>query len=822
MTEHCIIMAGDASDCGGGDCMWRVKIPDARQVQVPQDLMDPELTQLIYVDYSVLSKEDLRNLIYENELKRTVKSLKKRGGVLIMAMAGYKADKTSADYVCKCMVYTDSMTALGAGKKMVLPQGKLEFVTAKSRKIMGWSNDVAFTTALAMEFQGIPGVENNLCDFLSHLSDAMVRQDRLARDAEATMNEDYLLTKLVCPMTRHQVRELAEADTGDFEAPGGWDVVEHNFTDAQWHVVCDAYKADDSTFLKMKLSEVYEVLTAEGNKVAQLHKERILSWKQRVFAVAVCKDGTPALFVPRSFLRLDDDDDEEPVVKAELVLLVPEGAQVKITTADVVYDAEAEGEMQLWMKEDLRTDYVLMAHEYSLHARWHEMWSFISERAWWPAMAADIKKHMLECGLCNAKAKAYRLAGYGLVALVLYRHICMDHKEMPDWLYEKTGVKACLTFYCRGGSVIDAACVGDLKATTSALALYNTWIRRKGLMRTLSTDQGSGFTSAVMKTLLAVLGVKVHNMTAVANSEGLGGNESINNVISGVIAEIDAKGDVSSRQELEAYITTGLMKYNMVTRRADGGTLFELEHGRPARTVADAIACVPDIDLGSLKATDKQTVQLLAARQEDMLSAMRVQKDEQARRSAMRLDSEHQAARVHDFGLSVNDEASLQNNDGGHVKVKIVSMDKEGNSATVTLASNGSSKKVQVTRLRPLAAQKCERLVTKALMVEEMAVGDLCIWQEAGTPESFGGLVVELMEGGFEVHEHAACDTGRSWVPSWRMRTGKQVNQKVCPAWHSAVLKQVLNAEVVCRGELTGTGFVSEVTMDRMKALGIV
>lgn len=125
--------------------------------------MDPTLTQLVYVDYSVLSKDDLKNLIYENVLKRTVKFLKKRGGVPIMSMAGYTADRASEDYVCKCMVYTDSMTALSAGKKMVLPQGKIEFVTAKSRKIMGWSNDVAFTTALPMEFQGIPGVENNLC-----------------------------------------------------------------------------------------------------------------------------------------------------------------------------------------------------------------------------------------------------------------------------------------------------------------------------------------------------------------------------------------------------------------------------------------------------------------------------------------------------------------------------------------------------------------------------------------------------------------------------------------------------------------------------------
>ena len=51
--------------------------------------------------------------------------------------------------------------------------------------------------------------------------------------------------------------KLAEV-ASSYEAPDGWDVVEHNFTDAQWHVVCDAYKEDDSTFLKMKLSEVYE------------------------------------------------------------------------------------------------------------------------------------------------------------------------------------------------------------------------------------------------------------------------------------------------------------------------------------------------------------------------------------------------------------------------------------------------------------------------------------------------------------------------------------------------------------------------------------
>ena len=70
----------------------------------------------------------------------------------------------------------------------------------------------------------------------------------------------------------------------------------------------------------------------------------------------------------------------------------------------------------------------------------------------------------------------------------------------------------------------------------------------------------------------------------------------------------------------------------------------------------------------------------------------------------MRLDGEHQAARVHDFGLKAGDEASLQNNDGGHVKVAISTMDVKTNSAHVTLSS-GALKRVQVTELRPLATQ---------------------------------------------------------------------------------------------------------------------
>ena len=99
-----------------------------------------------------------------------------------------------------------------------------------------------------------------------------------------------------------------------------------------------------------------------------------------------------------------------------------------------------------------------------------------------------------------------------------------------------------------------------------------------------------------------------------------------------------------------------------------------------------------------MKPTSSQIVQLLVDRKEYILPTVRVQKDEQARRSAMRLDGEHQAARVHDFGLKAGDEATLQNNDGEHVKVTISTMDVKTNYANVTLSS-GALKKVQVTPL---------------------------------------------------------------------------------------------------------------------------
>ena len=816
--ECCLIMAGDSGDCGGGTAGWIVQIADARHVQVPEDLMDPTISQLLYMDHSIHSAGDLKNLTYENELKQTVENLKKKGGMLIAAMAGRPT--SGEDYVCKAMVYTDSLTAMGTRRKMVLPQGKVDYVTAKSRKLIAWGNDIAYVKHLPIEFAGIPGEENCLSDYLSHLADALVKQDRLARELEEAQAGDY---KMMCPITRHMTAKSA-AEPERWSKPNGWTVVDHAFTDDEWHVVCAAYLEDKDEYMKVKMCDTYKVMTGRGKEVETLSADRVNSWNGKIFAVTVCTDGTPALFVPRNMLRLDEDDEDDPVVCAELVLLVPNNAQVGVSTAKAVYHEDEVDAMEAWMKTDLRSDYILMAHDYSLHAKWAEMWMFIAERAYWPSMATDIKRHVLECGQCNLKCKAYRVAGYGLVSIVMYRHVAMDHKVCPPWLKALTGCEGILTIVDRASGELDMLSVETMTSLESGSSLLNGWIRHKGLMRTLATDQGSAFTAEVMQYLMDAYGVKVHWLSAVGDSVALGAAESLNTAASDVIFEMEQKGDVQSRVHMDIYLTFAVQKHNMITRR-NGSTIFEMKHGRPSRTVCDLIAEPAEADTKHLQLPVRQHIALVRHRTEDLLEESRAVKDDIARRLAMTRDQLSAAQRTHDFGLCVKDEVSLINNTGTNDKVtvkELVGWEGAAPATAMVVMADGKEKHVKYSQLRPLVAQKCERSVLAAELVLLAVVGKLLLYQEDGEGMTFGGIITEVHPDGWIVHDHQPSESGRSWLPSWKKKAKKQLSKKVCPRSHTAVMVQVLTAEATMVGTLLETFFVDDRTFAQMTALGVV
>ena len=60
------------------------------------------------------------------------------------------------------------------------------------------------------------------------------------------------------------------------------------------------------------------------------------------------------------------------------------------------------------------------------------MYLFISQKVWFPELMQMIKTHIKECGLCDAKMKATRLVGHGMVSTCTYRHVGADHAVVPD------------------------------------------------------------------------------------------------------------------------------------------------------------------------------------------------------------------------------------------------------------------------------------------------------------------------------------------------------------------------------------------------------
>ena len=78
--------------------------------------------------------------------------------------------------------------------KLFVPDGKMEFLTTKSRKVAHWRDTIAFTEMLSIWVAGILGHEDSCSDFLSHVHDGLVgRAARQKADKRKIKVEQVLM-----------------------------------------------------------------------------------------------------------------------------------------------------------------------------------------------------------------------------------------------------------------------------------------------------------------------------------------------------------------------------------------------------------------------------------------------------------------------------------------------------------------------------------------------------------------------------------------------------------------------------------------------------
>ena len=315
-----------------------------------------------------------------------VQSLKKNAGMLVSATMGFPKERIS-----KVGVYSDATAAVLGCSNLYVPDQKLYYLTAKSRKVAHWRDDNAFTLSIPIWFAGIPGHKHNFSDWLSHCFEEMVARAEKGKKAKTVSTCVMALVDVVMAAPARELDrdsfakglEVEQVPAGGSDSsvrvPAGSEAAKLLSSDDEWAEVCSKYLNSKSELRSVLLSEVYRVLALDDVPVSKLVGNKIIGWKLRIKVMEV-GDGEIALFVkaPAMGISLEDwTDIEEGEQEGKLVLLLPEGAMVRVSPAELI---EEEKDPDSYRYTDMRNVLLVLVHEFQLHAKVGLMYLFVAKR----------------------------------------------------------------------------------------------------------------------------------------------------------------------------------------------------------------------------------------------------------------------------------------------------------------------------------------------------------------------------------------------------------------------------------------------------------
>ncbi len=155
----------------------------------------------------------------------------------------------------------------------------------------------------------------------------------------------------------------------------------------------------------------------------------------------------------------------------------------------------------------------------------------VSNVAWYPNIKTLVYSHVKFCSLCMKRSSWRRLAGMGTIFRYRHRHLWGDHLILPPWLKELTGMGAIFVLLDVGSGEVDATPTVSTGAEEVIEWMFNYWVRIRGFFYTFGSDHGSAFMAKVLAGFFKLIGLKVHNRSAVADSRGMANVENRNKLM---------------------------------------------------------------------------------------------------------------------------------------------------------------------------------------------------------------------------------------------------------------------------------------------------
>ena len=599
-----------------------------------------------------------------------------------------------------------------------------------------------------------------------------------------------------------------------------------NITAAEKETVVAAYKADTTVYKKVRMLDIYNILTGNSSDMQRTVVDRVQAWAQKRFTVS-----DDILYTSASYIRfkqpsleqdeekLEAEDLERHTLHTSMVMVIPNACAVKLTRMDFVKAEPKQGD-SIWSDDaaigDMKNDLLLMAHDFSGHNSMGAMARWLRKYAWWSSIMVDIRRWHDTCVICLQRRAATQGIGLGTVTSERFAIIQVDHAPLPPQISSLTGCAAILTIVCVCTGTLQLVPARSQTARETVFLLLVNWIRVYGIPLGIQSDGHANFVSALMKAALSMFGVR-DQMVSAPNQKGTAAkSERANQYVRKIIDIMVANGDATNEDSLRQYCAIAEMQANQLQCIA-GHTSYELCFGKTPRTILDLVTHAPG-DSGAppefAAQDDTEFYKQLSKRCTDLTAWDIELQDERSRDTTLQKDLDYTSGRTTLFRMDVGDTVSHH---GKSVTLMRLSGPEEAAVTARIRHADGSELTVRYDTLRPLGIPRpvlqfpCSRPMQKGLFV---------FFQD----EDDGILGATILQSGEEeltVQMHEMNTNRTTWLPLWQRSGQRPKKNKVCPHGSKPLERTITRTQIVTCGQLTKGYFLTQELREALRSTGI-
>ncbi|KAK7113091.1 uncharacterized protein [Littorina saxatilis] len=296
--------------------------------------------------------------------------------------------------------------------------------------------------------------------------------------------------------------------------------------------------------------------------------------------------NTHKMYSPQDLKKAQNDDETLAKVRQMAVSGESFHGVRYVYKKEILYrttlDKTGSESSKVVVPKEMRTKVLSFGHDHPMagHLGQKKTTDRIRCEFWWPGFVGDIKRYCLSCDTCQRTAPKGRTkkAPLGQMPTInpVFKRVAVDIIG-PIKPMSESKKQYILTMVDYATRYPEAVALKDIRADTVAEALFEMWTRL-GIPDEVITDQGTQFTSNLMKEVNQFLSIK-HKMTTPFHPQANGLVERFNGTLKSMLRKLAIEQPVL----WDTFIPALLFAYREAPQDSLGFSPFEMLYGKTIR-----------------------------------------------------------------------------------------------------------------------------------------------------------------------------------------------------------------------------------------------